>query len=743
MNPARELRGPLPRALGAIRARYARRGYPVLVGLALTALFAAHAAGWLEVTLIHRLENMAYDFRLRMSLPGGVDRRVVIVDVDEKSLANEGRWPWSRARVADLVDALFDDYRVQVAGFDMVFAEPEEQVALDVVTAAASAAGRDDVIDFVRAARRPPDARLAESLSTRAVVLGFYFSPPGVATAPVGSLPPPLLPAEIAEMLAVPAPVAGGYGANLKVLQAAAGVGGFFDNPLIDGDGVFRRIPLAQSYRGDLYASLAVAVAEAASGAVIEFDDHFDTVRLAGREIPVDQDLAALIPFRGPQGSFAYVSATDVLRGEADAGLLDGAIVLVGTTAPGLFDLRNTPVQQVYPGVEIHANMVAGILDGRFRSHPAHTVAVDLVQVLVLGIFLSLALPGLGPNRGTLVTLAALAAVVGMNAWFWFVRDAVVPVSGAILLVLLHYVYVTSHGFLTESRNKKALMVQFGRYVPEAIVDRMSRDPVRYTLAGERRELTVMFTDIRGFTQLSENLDPQDTTALMNLYLNRMTRIIHDHHGTIDKYIGDAIMAFWGAPLDDAGHAGRAVAAALAMRAALPEVNRAFAGQGWPPIRVGIGLNTGTMAVGNMGSDFRMAYTVMGDAVNLASRVESLTKTYGVDLLVTGETARRADGYCYRPLDRVLVRGRHEPVDLFEPLMPLDQAGAEQEREGAALAVFFDRYRDGRWSEALEQLETLDRRFGERPWHRVYRERIVALREAAPANWDGVFDLDR
>ncbi|KAA3631970.1 MAG: adenylate/guanylate cyclase domain-containing protein [Proteobacteria bacterium] len=729
-------------ALAAMGAYFRGYGYRILVGLTLTALFALHAARLIDLPLVDQLENMAYDSRLRATMPGGVDPRVVIVDIDEKSLAVEGRWPWSRARVAALVDLLFDHYEVRVLGFDMVFAEPERLEQIDTLVAAARAAGRADVVRFIRQLGEHPDVTLSRSLQERDIALGYYFNYSRDQTGTVGRLPEPLLPAEIASLLSVPALVAAGYGANLELLQSSARAGGFFDNPLNDADGVFRRIPLVQSYAGGLYTSLALALGELALGDVVQFSDTNDTIRLGAATIPVDQDMAALIPYRGPQGRFPYVSASDVLSQSADSSVLKDAIVLVGTTAPGLFDLRNTPVQRVYPGVEIHANVISGILDDRFLAHPDYTIALEMIQVIAIGVLLSFLLPSLGPAHGTLLTGAILLGTVALNGYFWVFQASVVPITAAVLMILLHYVYITSYGFLIESRTKHALMVQFGRYVPEEIVDEMSRKPEHYTLEGERRELSVMFSDIRGFTSLSEKLQPNEVTRLMNVYLSRMTEIIHDAQGTIDKYIGDAIMAFWGAPLANPRHASLAVSAALAMRDAMPAINEDFAARGWPAIRIGIGVNTGNMALGNMGSDFRMTYTVMGDAVNLGSRVESLTKIYGVPVVVTEYTAKQAPGYVYRYLDRVRVRGRGEPIDVLEPVMPDYRVPRSLERQIGGFHAFLEVYRAQRWSQALGQLEDLERQFGGSMLYDVYRARIVQLREVPPdSGWDGVFDL--
>ncbi len=733
-----------PRRAWRATGEYIRRyGYRILVGLALTALFALHAAKIVEIPIVNQLELMAYDMRLRLTLPGGVDRRIVIVDIDEKSLAVEGRWPWSRARIAEMVDNLFERYGARSVGFDIVFAEPERLERIDQLLSAAEAAGRDDVRQFVDALGPHPDEEFARSLAGRDVVLGYYFSHGGAGDGRSGMLPEPLLPVEIAEFLDVPAIRANGYGANLGLLQAAARAGGFFDNPLNDVDGVFRRIPLVQEFEGALYTSLAVAMAEVSLEAPVEFTDANDALRIGAHEVPVDQDMAALVPYRGTQGSFPYVSAADVLAGKSPADVLEGAMVLVGTTAPGLFDLRNTPVQKIYPGVEIHANVLSGILDDRFMSRPDYTVALEMLQIILIGVLLSFILPTLGPNRGTAVTLVFLLGVTGLNVYMWVYQSAVVPVSAALLLIALHYVYVTSYGFIIESRNKKAIVTQFGRYVPEAIVEEMSRNPENYSLEGQRRELTVMFSDIRGFTRLSERLEPQEVTRLMNAYLSRMTEIIHGNQGTIDKYIGDAIMAFWGAPLDDPGHASHAVAAAMAMRDALPAIQEEFSARGWPEIRIGIGLNTGVMAVGNMGSDFRTSYTVMGDAVNVASRVEALTKLYGTPLIVTEFTAAAAPGIRYRKLDRVKVRGRDEPFDILEAIAPVEQVAAHLEEEIGLFEAMLEFYRGQRFDDALKHLDSLDRQFGAKPLHDTFRTRIDEYRRNPPrSDWLGTFNLD-
>ncbi|MFT7532968.1 MAG: adenylate cyclase [Gammaproteobacteria bacterium] len=715
-------------------------GFRILMGLVLTVIFGLHVTRFVEIPFLNNIEQLAYDLRLNLTAPGGVDERIVIVDVDEQSLQEEGRWPWSRAKIANLVDNLFDHYQVDVTGFDIVFAEPERREAFEQLRGIIHKSEESELAKYIEKLGPHPDQKLADSLQGKNVVLGYYFNYDRENQTTAGMLPEPLLPAEIVEMLGIDAPLATGYGANLELLQSNAKAGGFFDNPLNDSDGVFRRIPLIQQYNGALYSSLALMISEIHLDSFVEFDDENDRLLIGDGKIPVDNDLAALIPYRGPQGSFVYVSATDVLNKTVPREVLENRIVLVGTTAPGLFDLRNTPVQKIYPGVEIHANIIAGVLDNRFNSHPGYTLALELFQIVLLGLLLSFVLPAMGPTRGTILVLLLLTVIIGVNAWLWVSARSVMPVTSTLLLVVLHYMYVMSYGFLIESRTKKALMVQFGRYVPQEIVDEMSEHDDNYSVEGERRNLTVLFSDIRGFTGISEQLEPRDVVLLMNLYLSHMTELIHTKKGTIDKYIGDAIMAFWGAPIHNAQHASDAIATALLMQERLNDIQQEFKQRGWPEIRMGIGINSGLMAVGNMGSDFRMAYTVMGDPVNVGSRVESLTKVYGVKIIVTENTKEQAVDFRYRLIDRVRVRNRLEPLSIFEPIGLEDQIPPKLEEEVASFEKFLDLYLNRQWAESNEALKNLIEEYGEKPLFSLYFKRIEYLLENPPdADWDGVF----
>jgi adenylate cyclase len=712
----------------------------VLIGLVLATPFVFHTAGTIDWGVFRTLEYFAYDTRLNLTLPETVDPRVVIVDVDEKSLAAEGRWPWPRDQMARLVDLLFDEYGAAVLGFDMVFAEQERHEAFDDLAGMLRSQGQAELADRIDSLTPRTDEKFAASLEGRKAVLGFYFSS---NTNTAGRLPEPYLPAIIAESLNIPAPIAAGYGANLPILQEAAGRAGFFDNPLSDEDGVFRRAPMLQSHQGDLYESLSLTVAQLYLDEPLSIEENNETLYIGDRSIPVDKDMAALVPYRGGQGSFPYVSATDVLnRAVPDRSVLKDAIVLVGTTAPGLYDLRSTPVQKVYAGVEVHANLISGVLDSRFMNRPSYIVAAELIVLSVLAVILAVALPMLGAVGGAVLGVGMLVFVILGNLYFWMQHALVASIAPGFLMILGLFLFNVAFGFIVESRSRRALARRFGQYVPPALVERMSSNPDQYSMKGERREMSVLFSDVRGFSNLAENMNPEELSDLMNELLTALTREIHEQRGTIDKYMGDAVMAFWGAPLHDQNHAANAVRAALRMVEGVAGVSEGFRQREWPEIRMGIGINSGPMNVGDMGSEFRMAYTVMGDAVNLGSRLEGLTRSYGVDIIVSEYTVRAAPDYLYRPLDRVRVKGRDTPLDIYEPLGLEVNVPQDTVDEIEAYTRALNLYRQRMWSEARVEFEKLAQGLGDGALYRSYLERIQLFsEEPPPPDWDGVFDF--
>lgn len=720
----------------------------------LLTLMLLHVEGAYDLGFVRRLENFTYDLRLKWTMPVERDPRIVIVDIDEKSLQEQGHWPWPRNKLAHLIDLLFDKYKIDVLGFDLIFAERDESSGLNRMEALARTELSGDANFKSALDKLKPqlnyDQLFADSLKNRRVALGYYFRHELQPSVGVGALPPPGLARGSFEPGIVGAADASGFAANLPQLQASAVAGGFFNaSPMVDPDGVFRRISLLQRYDGALYETLGLAVARLnlrEPKIALDYEDNEKAIdaltylKLGVRRIPVDRDVAALIPFRGKQGSFAYVSASDVLQGKVSPGTLRDTIVLIGSTAPGLMDLRSTPMQDVYPGVEMHANVVAGIIDSSINGRPADVLGFELSLVLVIGVLLALALPVLSPMWATALSFAVMVVLVAFNLSMWKFNHEVWPLASGLLLATALFVFNMAYGFFIESRGKRLLTGLFGQYVPPELVDEMAKDPGAYSLAGESRELTVLFSDVRGFTTISEGLDPTQLTQLMNDFLTPMTHVIHQHRGTIDKYMGDCIMAFWGAPVHDEQHARHALLAGLDMIKGLEALQDHFKAKGWPPIRIGVGINTGEMTVGNMGSEFRLAYTVMGDAVNLGSRLEGLTKEYGVQIMVSEFTRAAVPDFVYRELDRVRVKGKDKPVAIFQPICAAGQESPALKEELALHEAALGFYREQNWPLAEEKFAQLQGLYPDRYLYDVYAKRIAYLRQHPPgANWDGAF----
>ena len=664
---------------------------------ALIGLLLAHALRLAPLGFVERLDDSITDARLRWTAPAERPTRLAIVDIDEPSLAEVGRWPWGRDRLAQLVDVLFAQQRIAALGFDLVFAEPDPG---ELPMLAALASG-----DPALAAQLPRlqreldrDARFSRALQGRAVVLANYFTGDR-AGARYGKLPPSLgpLPGPAAASL----PRWDGYGASLPLLADAAQHGGFI-NALPDADGVLRSAALVGAFDGQLYESLALAVWRLAGGAPVpRLQQTADGRLLTGLEIgghvfTTDDHGRVLIPYRsrgGPQsGAFERVPAADLLAGRVAPGRLAGYRVLVGTSVPALADLRPTPIHAALPGVEVHASLLAGLDTGRLPARPDWARGYEASLLVLLGLGMALSLRRLSSGHATLLCAALLVGLLLGHEWAWRAHGLALPMASALLLLATGYAVAMAWGYLVEGRSRRLLTRLFGSYVPPQLVRRMASDPQHYAraaLEADNRELTLLFCDLRDFTTLSEHLEPQRLRELLNLYFSRMSAVVHGHQGTLDKFIGDALMAFWGAPLAQPQHARLALQAALAMRDALAVLNTELAQRGHRELSFGIGLHTGIACVGDMGSDLRRAYTAVGDSVNLASRIEGLTRRYGVDLLVSEQTrAATLDGstdaaaaerfderWCWLEVGDAHVMGRARPVTLYT-LIPMDDAGS-------------------------------------------------------------------
>jgi adenylate cyclase len=737
-----------------------------------------------ELPVVSRVEQAAQDQLLtRWRGPRKPSGRVVIVAVDERSVQAEGRWPWSRTKMARLVDQLSAG-GVAATGFDVVFADEDEvgqrlaKVA-GLVQSARQARREPEVardLELLWAAARgdegdpspevDPTERLADSVErARNVTLGFMLlagrdaAGTGAAverlrffrTEPVQVLRGGRL-APAGEGI-LPLGRYAGAVAPVPVLLSVADSGGFLTvNP--DRDGTIRHYPAVAAAGGAVFPSLGLALVARAEGhggisapivpvGAAGAPESLLEVRVGSRTVPTDDAGRVGLDYAGPASDFPAWSATDVLHGRIAPGEMRGRIAIVGTTAAGTWDQRVTPFDETAPGVITHATFVENVLAGQPLQRTSAVLAGELLLLVAVAF-------GLGRvfARGSSRTSVA-ALVLGIAGWTALaalgLRQHLLVALGLPVAQMLAMSGVsTTWRFVHEEREKRRARETFSRFLAPSVVEEVLAQEGTLRLGGDKRELTVLFSDIRGFTSISERLDPRLLLELLNEYLTPMTDIIvSGHEGTLDKYIGDAIMAFWGAPKPQPDHALRACRAALAMVERLDRLRPRWRERGLPDIDVGVGINTGPMSVGFVGSQDRFYnYTVLGDAVNLASRLEGANRQYGTRILLGDETrARAGDLVITRPLDRVRVKGKREPVTIHE-LLGLAPSGPGSagflEQFGRGLRA----YQAQRWEEAVAHFHEADRlRGGDGP-SQVYLARCEAMRAAPPGpEWDGVFEM--
>jgi len=745
-----------------------RHVIPVMIGIGLVAfalVFQLSTNPFIE-KLRDRMEWIAYDLRLQFTLPTEPvpHENIVIIDIDDRSLSEEGRWPWPREKIGLLTQKL-TEAGVIVTVFDIIFSEPEANPAITILDLLVDVKVDEIVTDTLIniADQIDGDVALATSLLDKDIVLGYAFLNESEEYGVIGT---PLTVTNIADLSNTSILVQDGYLSNLDILHSVANFGGFL-SVVPDDDGVIRRASLVYEYKGNFYPSLsleAVRLFYASESVTIKTApigdiNAMEYLSLDVVEVPTDGIGAVLVPFRGPAFSFTYFSATDILNDKVapeELAKLESTIAFIGATATGLNDLKATPVNKIYPGVEVHASIAAGIIDSSevsgvtqdetftqltFPAEPDWAQGLNFIITLIIGLMLAILLPFLSPMYSILLFLSSAGGLLGFNVWLWSEYNFVVAIASPFLMIFVLAMSNLAYGFIFESKGKRALREQFGQYIPPALVDQMLESDEDLGFEGDRREMTVLFADIRSFTTISESLTPTELKDMLNRFFTPMTEIIFNKQGTIDKYVGDMIMAFWGAPLHDENHAKHAIDGALTMLAKVEAMKPEMDALGYPPINLGIGLNTGMMNVGNMGSEFRRAYTVLGDAVNLSSRLESLTKQYGVKLIVGENTRKGQDDYIFRRLDKVQVKGKTEPVVIFEPLCLVEEADdalhAALEQHEMALTHYHAR----EWAEAKELFTALKESDPDRMIYSIYLDRMSSMNELLlTEDWDGTFE---
>jgi adenylate cyclase len=783
-----------------LRAWWQRR-VPFTISLGLT-VFALFIYAYTFVgdrptavfSFINRLELDALDlrFRLRPEKYKHPDPRIIIVDIDQRSQEILGRWPFSRTYFARMLDALRED-GAKVAAFDITFSKPDETAApirelQRTMMERQKQGGLTDpavIADLQRLSKEyDGDAQLARAIERFGnVVLGNFFlyseyDLKGVDDKALDRYANILADFPFPQVRAAN-PQTGqrdlqhliqGFGnpyslmpkgtqANIEILsdalRKAHGATGFF-NIEPDTDGVVRHSLLVLPYGRaknlddwDLYGSLDVQTVRLFQGLpdqqmVLDFSETGITALEFGPSLIVHPDAVGrmMINFHGDFGTYPYVSIADVVQRKFAPGTFKGKIVLVGASATGIGDLRSTPFGGInYPGVEIHANVIDNILNRYFLLRGANQVVLDLLAIFLFGLPLGLWL-ALAKPRSMLYGLFLLVPF-GFGLWFAFLHgwwlNFIVP-SGTLVA---NVGFVAMYRALVEEKEKRRVRGAFQQYLSPEVIRRLLQNPE--LVKPRKTEITVMFSDIRGFTSISEKLDAQELAALLNEYLTEMTQIVFRHSGTLDKYIGDAVMAFWGAPFEEHGHATNACHAALEMIARLKELQEKWRAAGKPVLDIGVGLCTGVASVGNMGSALRYGYTALGDTVNLSSRLEGLNKDYGTHILLSDTTRVAVEDplLVWRELDLIRVKGKFQPVTLYE----LVAARGTPEGDAPDLEEkldFFAQgracYRERRWQDAQIIFEKLLERWPEDGPARMYLNRCKEYLVAGPEqNWDGVY----
>lgn len=723
---------------------------PIFLGMILMCI-----AVWLLATsnkpirgFIDRLDNLGYDVQLRTRVLTEnlkPSTPVAIIDIDDNSLKVEGHWPWPRTKLAELVTHL-QKQGAAVIAFDMFFPEKEPNVADTLLQDLKNKNLLNPSFETILKQSAPSfdeDSVFAKSLTGSQSVLSIGFLPRAETE---NVLPAPTLMLSPEDLRQLQIIKADGYIVSIPTLQQAAQGAGFI-NIYADSDGIIRRTPLVMEYQGGLYPALSLQAVMLFLGEKINlvtplYDNgkQLEGIKLGSYTIPTDARGQVLIPFIGRSYTFPYYSATDVLHDRIPKDALAGKILFVGTSATGLGDLQPTSIQSPFPGVEIQASLVNGMLQNNFSYIPAWTQGANFILTILFGLIAACLFPYLGPRTLSIIIILFPTALLFINNWIWIktglVLSLLMPTMLTLALALLNILY----GYLFETRRREQLKEMFGQYVPAKHIDEMLKTKSTYGLRGEDREMSVLFADIRNFTTISEGMSASELVDMLNTFFTPMTEIIFKHRGTIDKYVGDLIMAFWGAPLKDKSHGRHAIESALEMQEKLNELRPLLVQRKWPEIHIGIGINSGMMSVGDMGSRFRRNYTVLGDSVNLASRVEGLTKYYGVNIIVTEFTRENQQRFVFRKLDQVRVKGKKNGISIYEVICTKTNLTPELTEELEAYHKALDLYFMQQWDAALEIMSGLLKQYPERKIYSIYIQRITEFKEhPAPSDWDGIY----
>jgi adenylate cyclase len=722
-----------------------------------------------SVPVLDLIELKTYDIRMVSRGARPASEAVVLAAIDEKSLNQEGRWPWPRTKMARLVEVLSKD-KPKVIGFDIVFAEPDQNSQLTLVEGLfeqlKTRAIKDPaLLKFLGERRQAADTDLALATAIRQsstpVVLGYFFHENQ------SSLQYQLDRKEIAERLERISgsryprvrykgvtPESAGFvrqayapEPNIEILSSAAASSGYFSIWQSDRDGVLRSMPMVIRMGDNLYPPLSVVAAWHYLGrpplSVDVGPQGVEVLRFGSRIVPTDAHGRLLINYPGPEKSFPHISVTDILHGNVPAGTFTDRIVLIGATAVGTYDLRSTPFSPRYAGLEAHAAIIDNILTGRFMALPEWSGLYSVLAIIITALLVGVVVPRLNPLLGTLFVTSIFVIYIVVARWLFVVSGLWLNIVYPLLSLGLTFTSLTVYHVITEQRERKRIKGTFRQYVAPLVVEEMLKDPARLRLGGEEKQLTVLFSDLEGFTTYSERFSPTEMTKILSEYYTCITEQVFLYRGTLKEYIGDELMAFFGAPLESTDHAHRACHAALAMRKHRLALVADWTQRGWPRLRARTGINSGPMLVGNLGSKYRFSYGVLGDNVNLGSRLEGLNKVYKTDILIGENTARIVeDKFVLREVDMVRVKGREHAIQIYELIASADAEVAPEQTQVLGLyAEGLEAYRAATWAEAIAVFQEALRVRPEDGPSQAMLERCLAFQKVPPPEpWDAVFD---
>jgi adenylate cyclase len=697
--------------------------YPVFIAfLAISLGVFAYVSG---IPFLDIMELKTIDLRFKSRGSAEPGSNIVLAVIDEKSIAKEGKWIWPRSKIADLVNKL-SEKGARVIAFDIGFFEPDEKRIVQVINSIQSEAKHIDIhnkrfeqyLENLKS-KSDDDKLLADAIleSKATVVLGYFFhmdpAESGhfdekdlrthqdnirgskykfVRYSSGNAYNAPLIEANMPQ-------------SNIKVVSKATNYSGYF-NMIPDQDGVVRWMPAVLKFNNKLYAPLALITAGAYLNESLSFkiaEYGVEKLQLGKTTIPADALGRVLINYRGGEKTFPHIPVTDILKGNISENAFNDKIVLVGPTAAGIYDLRVTPFENIFPGLEIHANVVDSILSNDFLFYPAWAPLFDLTAIIVAGLLIGVALPRTGVITGALSALILFTGYILLCQYMFSEKGYILNLVYPLLVMVLVYVSITAYKYLIEAKQKRFVKNAFSTYLAPSVVKQLIDSPEKLVLGGEQRVITAFFSDVQGFTNISESLTPHELVELLNEFLTEMTDIILNNEGTVDKFEGDAIIAFFGAPNYLANHAEVACKSCIEMQKRLAELRTNWKALNKPELNMRIGLCTGSAVVGNMGSKNRMDYTMMGDTVNTAARLEGVNKIYGLYTLISETTYESAgEGFLTREIDSIKVVGKNEPISIYELIGFLDDNNEKMQQIISLYSKGLNAYRNRNWEKAIE-----------------------------------------